>query len=419
MINPIFLKETNYFNLRQEGVVVRFIFPLILYGLFMFIFAIAALTPGFNATSLGFYSFVILSWLTFILGILLALGLTSRAISQEKENGTLETLLLTPLSSRGLIGEKLAAALWNTANLLSVTLPLAGVLIGLASLNPARYLLVFILISFTIIGISSLGLLMSCIVKKSASAYLIGLFSLLGLGVITLPVIFMPTKNVPDMVRIISDYFLYTLNPFYNLNQLLFSASPYYLPSVLYSMTITIFSLFAVNMSANTIEKQRVLKQKKIKILPERIKETIGNKVDTDREATFLKYEYKKGQNPIQWLTLRTSGLLSRYYMLPRKKYILLLLVSFIIGCVIAFIPFGNYLIYLLLIYQISANLIGERESGFYQSFLSTPFPETKLISGKLWGFFKISLPIMIMQIGTPLLRAMNSCYPDDKDSTY
>ncbi|MBN1232480.1 MAG: ABC transporter permease subunit [Candidatus Coatesbacteria bacterium] len=417
MINPLFLRETSFFNEKQEGILIRFLFPLVIYGLFLLFFLIASLDPKFNPISLGFYFFIVLEWIIFVLSLLLLLGSTSRTITSEKENGTLEILLLTPISARGIVSGKYIASLWNAFNFVSLVLPLAGILIGLGGFNPVRILSATFLMIITLIGVAALGILFSALSKKSVTAFFISLFAFLGFNLLSLPLAFIPEKKVPSIINEAVKYVILTLNPVYNLNHLLLVSEPYYIPTIIYSLLVLFFSFIALNLCIKIIEKQRELRvpeNKKVFLAIENkdsMQKSFTEKEKEVDDSLLIRFDFKSKENPIYFLTCKTSGILSKVNYLSKKKYLLILLLCLILGIPISLIPLGNYLVYIALIYQISASIISERESGFFQILLSTPFPDNKFIKGKILGFFKISIPIIFLQLGSPITRAIGASF--------
>jgi ABC-2 type transport system permease protein len=114
-------------------------------------------------------------------GVLMTLVVSADAVSGERERGTLESLLLTPVSRRGIIAGKLAAAmsLWGGAFVVSV--PYVWVLgAGVGAFGPALLLglLVGTLLAF---GLAAVGVLVSALSNSNKVSLAVSLFVLFAL----------------------------------------------------------------------------------------------------------------------------------------------------------------------------------------------------------------------------------------------
>jgi ABC-2 type transport system permease protein len=114
-------------------------------------------------------------------GGLLTLLVAADSVSGERERGTLETLLLTPVSRRQLAGGKLAAALslWFAA--FAITVPYVWFLgngVGIVDEALVAGLAVGTLLA---VFLSSLGLLFSCFAASNRVSLSLSLFVLLAL----------------------------------------------------------------------------------------------------------------------------------------------------------------------------------------------------------------------------------------------
>ncbi|HEY3263001.1 MAG TPA: ABC transporter permease subunit [Pseudonocardiaceae bacterium] len=118
---------------------------------------------------------------TVAVGVLLALLVCADAISGERERGTLENLLLTPVSRRAIVLGKLAAAqsLWLAAYLVSV--PYVWVL-GRGVSVVGRALMLGLLAGTPLaLGLAALGLLTSAFSASNRISLAVSLFVLLAL----------------------------------------------------------------------------------------------------------------------------------------------------------------------------------------------------------------------------------------------
>lgn len=115
------------------------------------------------------------------MGSLLALLAAADAISGERERGTLESLLLTPVSRRDLAIGKLLAALSLWAAAFATTIPYVWYLgrgVGLVGVGLAAGLVVGTLVAVTL---TSLGLLVSTFSRTNWLSLSVSLFLLLAL----------------------------------------------------------------------------------------------------------------------------------------------------------------------------------------------------------------------------------------------
>ena len=112
-------------------------------------------------------------------GVLVTLLVSADAISGERERGTLESLLLTPVSRRGIVLGKLTAALtlWFAAFVVSI--PYVWVLgRGVSIVRPAL-LLGLGVGTLLAVGLAALGLLVSALSSSNKVSLAISLFLLL------------------------------------------------------------------------------------------------------------------------------------------------------------------------------------------------------------------------------------------------
>ena len=114
-------------------------------------------------------------------GVLVTLIASADAISGERERGTLENLLLTPVSRRAIAVGKLTAALslWFAAFLVSV--PYVWVLGRGVSLVAEALLLSLLVGTLLAVGLAVLGLLVSSVSSSNKLSLSVSLFLLLAL----------------------------------------------------------------------------------------------------------------------------------------------------------------------------------------------------------------------------------------------
>jgi ABC-2 type transport system permease protein len=114
-------------------------------------------------------------------GVLMTLVISADAISGERERGTLESLLVTPVSRRGIVLGKLAAALSLWFASFVVTVPYVWVLgrgVAVVGLAVALGLLIGTLLA---VALAALGLLLSTVSSSNRVSLAVSLFLLLAL----------------------------------------------------------------------------------------------------------------------------------------------------------------------------------------------------------------------------------------------
>jgi ABC-2 type transport system permease protein len=119
-------------------------------------------------------------------GALVTLVVSADGISGERERGTLESLLVTPVSRRAIIGGKLIAALTMWFATFIVTIPYVWVLargVGILGQALALGLCVGTLVA---VGLGSIGLLISSVCNSNKTSIAASLFLLL--------ILFAPTQ---------------------------------------------------------------------------------------------------------------------------------------------------------------------------------------------------------------------------------
>jgi ABC-2 type transport system permease protein len=119
-------------------------------------------------------------------GVLAALVVSADAISGERERGTLESLLLTPVARRAILAGKLTAALSLWLATFVVSIPYLWILareVGILTQALALGLLVGTLVA---VGLGSIGLLISAVSNSNKTSLAGSLFLLL--------VLFAPTQ---------------------------------------------------------------------------------------------------------------------------------------------------------------------------------------------------------------------------------
>jgi len=114
-------------------------------------------------------------------GVLLTLVVSADGISGERERGTLESLLLTPVSRRAIVIGKLVAALSVWVVAFVVTVPYLWVLGRGVSIVVQALLLGLLVGTLVAVGLAALGLLISAVSTSNKVSLAVSLFLLLAL----------------------------------------------------------------------------------------------------------------------------------------------------------------------------------------------------------------------------------------------
>ena len=135
-----------------------------------------------NMANLGRHLFIGVVILEALLCALLAPSLTAGAIALEREQQTLDLLLLTPLSSMNILMGKLLSSLSLSGMVLLCVLPITAISFLLGGVDPAQFCWSFLLILATMFLFGTLGLCCSVrYPRTSASAAVAYLLALLWL----------------------------------------------------------------------------------------------------------------------------------------------------------------------------------------------------------------------------------------------
>lgn len=105
-----------------------------------------------------------------VLTLMVAPALTSGAISAEREKGTLELLITTPVSTLGLVVGKLISSLAYVFVLIAASVPLMSVVFAFGGLAPDDLVRAYVLLFSVAFGIGAIGLTMSALTKRTQMA---------------------------------------------------------------------------------------------------------------------------------------------------------------------------------------------------------------------------------------------------------
>jgi ABC-2 type transport system permease protein len=119
-------------------------------------------------------------------GVLVTLIVSADGISGERERGTLESLLVRPVSRRAIIAGKLVAALFLWFAAFLVTVPYVWVLARAVGILTRALALGLVVGTMLAVGLSSIGLLISAISNSNKTSLATSTFLLL--------ILFAPTR---------------------------------------------------------------------------------------------------------------------------------------------------------------------------------------------------------------------------------
>lgn len=135
-----------------------------------------------------------------VLTFMVAPALTSGAISVEREKGTLELLITTPVSTLGLVVGKLFSSLAFVFILIAASVPLMSVVFAFGGLAPEDLIRAYVLLFAVAFGVGAIGLTMSALTKRTQMATVLSYLIVLGLtlGTLAFHSYWMASSRQPD-----------------------------------------------------------------------------------------------------------------------------------------------------------------------------------------------------------------------------
>lgn len=134
--------------------------------------------------------FTALAVLQMLLIVFIAPATTSATISGERQRQTLDLLLVTRLSSLGIILGKLTAALSFDLLLIICSLPIFSLVFLFGGVGPNQVAEIFVLFVTTMLCFGSMGILISALARRANTAtivtYVVVLLLTLGLAMVTI-----------------------------------------------------------------------------------------------------------------------------------------------------------------------------------------------------------------------------------------
>ncbi|MFN8620177.1 MAG: ABC transporter permease subunit [Chloroflexota bacterium] len=114
-----------------------------------------------------------------LLVVVLAPALTTGAISMEREKGTIDLLVTTPLSTLGMVIGKLLSALGYVLLLILASVPVMAVVFVFGGVGPDDLLRAYALLIATAFGMGALGLFISALTRRTQTATVLTLIVVL------------------------------------------------------------------------------------------------------------------------------------------------------------------------------------------------------------------------------------------------
>ncbi len=133
-------------------------------------YSLERLTPNQRMVAIGHDLFCQLAWMQVLGWLLISPALTASAIAAERERGSLEHLLLCPLSPGRIVSGKLGAALLFAGILLAATLPFSALTFLFGGVSPGEFWTILALQIGTATTGASIGLALSAWQQRSNSA---------------------------------------------------------------------------------------------------------------------------------------------------------------------------------------------------------------------------------------------------------
>lgn len=146
----------------------------------MYLFAIYN-TRGMTGISPGQWLFLVLSWMSLAITGLFGVFFAADAISEERREGTLGLLFLTPLNGFDVILGKLVSICVRTGYALLAALPVLALPLLLGGVTFTSYFRVAVALGGTMFLSSALGLLISAISRDSTRAIVVTLLAIMTL----------------------------------------------------------------------------------------------------------------------------------------------------------------------------------------------------------------------------------------------
>lgn len=169
--NPVLLKEMRQrFRTFRTPLIIS-LYLLVIGGLSLgYIYLRWHNMPGFYQPGRSRELFITLSMVQLILLAFVTPGLTSGAISAEREKQTLNVLLVTRLKPFSIVAGKMVSSCAFMVLLLIATLPLYNIIILYGGFSPGQMLGVFAFYLVTVLLLGAVGMACSAFFQKTGSS---------------------------------------------------------------------------------------------------------------------------------------------------------------------------------------------------------------------------------------------------------
>jgi ABC-type transport system involved in multi-copper enzyme maturation permease subunit len=120
--------------------------------------ALSLKNPLYRMPAVGHELFLTLTWMQALAWVLIAPAITASSIAREREDGLLESVLLSPLAPRQILMGKLLSALSFVALLILASLPVQAICFLMGGISPGDFLSALALHAVTAITGAAIGL---------------------------------------------------------------------------------------------------------------------------------------------------------------------------------------------------------------------------------------------------------------------
>ena len=197
-MNPIIKKEITVLFRSKK------IFAIIgIYGFIMTSIIAIMVLSMVNAIGSNMRELIAIFYFVFAMQLMMIYiivpTVTAGRISGERERQTLDMLLMTKMSKESIVKGMLYGSLIITAIIISVTLPVYGVMFYYEIVSLAELAMSVIYMISNIIFVASISIFFSAMMQRSVSATLATYFILLGYSVISIIVLGIIGETVEDM----------------------------------------------------------------------------------------------------------------------------------------------------------------------------------------------------------------------------
>lgn len=404
---PIIFREFRYSARKKRTFVMRVIFGALL-GLMVLMFVLGHFAT--ESQAMGRYLLVTYGWQMFVLVFVLGPALTCGCISDERRDGTLPLLFLTHMNSADIVLGKFIGKGFDAFMLLLVTMPFLFVPVLLGGVDwDTTVALVILLVSQLGLGVA-VGIVASSLLRGTVGSFTFAYIAL-GFFNVVCALIF-PVAKLADFLflqvgnrslDLAQDWFVWIgrLAPLHGLIRLS-SISP---GESLFTLGFcSIVSLLLLWLA--TWRLPRSLKEKEESRAP-----AVGSRVAHTGSPRLPRpcSRWWMERSPMLWLTY------------GRRKKAVWLEIAFVAGvCALAWyleapgglLIVGGYLLWmaikLIFVVDVARSFATEKENGSIAMLLTTPFSNTQIVNGQLYGAFARYGVLTLSAIGFALVGGLS-----------